>query len=119
MNYVKKLRVNCPTGMGSPLISKQQSEFQVNIFSNNRDIRLDIFVQRTWMPPPSALSKLAPWLRYWLLSGNYRSIIKADLYNIEETNEGPCRSTRLAFSFQSNLDYEYEKTCFHHCLFTA
>ena len=60
------------------------------------------------MPPPSALSKLAPWLGYWLLSGNYRSIIKADLYNIEKTNEGPCRSTRLAFSLQSNLCYEYE-----------
>ena len=42
------------------------------------------------MPPPSALSKMAPWLRYWLLSDNYRSI-KADLYNKEETNEGPCR----------------------------
>ena len=60
------------------------------------------------MPPPSALSKMAPWLRYCLFSGNYRSIIKADLYNIEETNEGPCRSTRLAFSLQSNLGYEYD-----------
>ena len=69
------------------------------------------------MPPPSASSKMAQWLRYWLLSDNYRSI-KADLYNIEETNEGPCRSKRLAFSLQSNLGYEYE-TCFHHCLFTA
>ena len=59
------------------------------------------------MPPPSALSKMALWLRYWLLSDNYRSI-KADLYNIEETNEGPCRSKRLAFSLQSNLGYEYE-----------
>ena len=35
------------------------------------------------MPPPSALSKMALWLRYWLLSDNYRSI-KADLHNIEE-----------------------------------
>ena len=59
------------------------------------------------MPSPSALSKMAPWLRYWLLSDNYRSI-KADLYNIEQTNEGPCRSTRLAFSLQSNLGYEYK-----------
>ena len=50
---------------------------------------LDVCVQRTLMPPPTALSKMAPWLRYWLLSDNYRSI-KADLYNIEETNEGPC-----------------------------
>ena len=71
------------------------------------------------MPPPSALSKMAPYLRYWLLSNNYKSI-KADLYNIEETNEGPCRSKGLAFSLQSNLGYEYETNIFyHHCLFTA
>ena len=63
------------------------------------------------MPPPSALSKMAPWLRYWLLSDNYRSI-KAYLYNIEETNEGPCRSTRLAFNLKSNLGYEYETNMF-------
>ena len=63
------------------------------------------------MPPPSALSKMAPWFWYWLLSDNYRSI-KADLYNIEQTNEGPCRSTRLAFSLQSNLGYEYETNMF-------
>ena len=63
------------------------------------------------MPPPSALSKMAPGLRYWFLSDNYRSI-KADLYNIEETNEGPCRSTRLAFSLQSNLGYECETNMF-------
>ena len=61
--------------------------------------------------PPNALSKIAPWLRYWLLSDNFRSI-KADLYNIEETNEGPCRSTALAFSLQSNLSYEYETNMF-------
>ena len=54
------------------------------------------------MPPPSALSKMALWLRYWLLSDNYRSI-KADLYNTEETKEGLSRSKRLAFSLQSNL----------------
>ena len=30
------------------------------------------------------------------LSDNYR-YLKADLYNIEETNEGPCRSKRVAF----------------------
>ena len=63
------------------------------------------------MSPPCALSKMAPWLRYWLLSDSYRSI-KADLYNIEETNGGPCRSTRLAFSLQSNLGYEYETNMF-------
>ena len=34
--------------------------------------------------------------------------IKADLYNIEGSNEGPCRSKRLEFSLQSNLGYEYE-----------
>ena len=47
------------------------------------------------------------------LSDNYRSI-KADLYKIEETNEGPCtcRSKRLAFSFQLNLGYEYETNMF-------
>ena len=46
--------------------------------------------------------------------------IKADLYNIEETNEGPCRSKRLAFSLLSNLGYECETnmSC-HHCLFKA
>ena len=57
------------------------------------------------MPPPSALSKMAPGLRYWLLSDNYRTK-KADLCNIEETNEGPCRSARLAFSLLSSLGYE-------------
>ena len=62
------------------------------------------------MPPPSALSKMPPWLRYWLLSDNNRSI-KADLYNIE-TNEGPCRSKRLAFSLQSYLGYEYVTNMF-------
>ena len=45
------------------------------------------------------------------LSDNYRSI-KADLCNIEEANEGPCRSKRLAFSMQSNLGYEYETNMF-------
>ena len=45
------------------------------------------------------------------LSDDYR-FIKADLYNIEETNEGPCRSKRLAFSLQSNLGYEYETNMF-------
>ena len=45
------------------------------------------------------------------LSDNYKSI-KADFYNIEETNEGPCKSKRLAFSLQSNLRYEYETNIF-------
>ena len=46
------------------------------------------------------------------LTDNYRSI-KADLYNIEETNEGPCRSKRLAFGLPSNLGYdEYETNMF-------
>ena len=39
-NFVKKyMRITSPTGMGSPFDSEQQSEFRVNIFSNNRDIR--------------------------------------------------------------------------------
>ena len=45
------------------------------------------------------------------LSDNYRSI-KTDLYNLEETNEGPCRSKRLAFSLQSNLGYKFETNMF-------
>ena len=40
------------------------------------------------------------------LSDTFKSI-KADLYNIEETNEEPCRSKRFAFSLQSNLGYKY------------
>ena len=47
-------------------------------------VELEIRVNRTRMPLPSALSKMTLWLRYWLLSDNYRSI-KADLYNIKET----------------------------------
>ena len=43
---------------------------------------------------------------------NPRRSIKAALYSIEETNEGPCRSKRLAFSLQSNLGYEYETNMF-------
>ena len=39
-NYVKKvLKVTCPSGMGSPFDVNNLSEFQVNIFSNDRDIR--------------------------------------------------------------------------------
>ena len=34
------------------------------------------------------------------------------MYNIEETNEGPYRSKRLAYSLQSNLGYEYETNMF-------
>ena len=41
------------------------------------------------------------------LSDNYRSI-KTDSYNIEETNEGPRRSKRLAFSLQSDLGHGCE-----------
>ena len=37
-NYVKNnLRITCPTGISSPFDS--ESEFQVNIFSNDRDFR--------------------------------------------------------------------------------
>ena len=45
------------------------------------------------------------------LSDNYRSI-KAVLYDIEETNEGPCRSKRFAFSLKSNLKNEYKTKMF-------
>ena len=45
------------------------------------------------------------------LSDNYRSI-KAVLYNIEQTKEGPSRLKRLAFSLQSNLKDEYETNMF-------
>ena len=51
------------------------------------------------MPPPSALSKMALWLRYWLLSDNYRSI-KADLYDIEETNAGFIRIREMSGKFK-------------------
>ena len=51
------------------------------LFSSKDKSKLDICVQRTRMPQPSALSKMAQWLRYWFLSDNYRSI-EADLYNI-------------------------------------
>ena len=61
------------------------------------------------MPPLSALNKMA--IKVLALSDNYRSI-KADLYNIEETNKEQCRSKRLAFSLQSNLGYEYETNIF-------
>ena len=63
------------------------------------------------MPPPSALSKMVLWLRYWLLSDNCRSI-KADLYNIEETMRDHVDQKRHAFSLQSNLGYEYETNTF-------
>ena len=56
------------------------------------------------MPPPSALSKMALWLRFGLLSDNYRSI-KADLYNIEETMRDHVDKNRHAFSLQSNLGF--------------
>ena len=42
------------------------------------------------------------------LSGNYRCI-KANLYNIEETNEDLFRLKKLAFSLQSNQGYECER----------
>ena len=45
------------------------------------------------------------------LSDNCRSI-KAVLYNIEEINEGPRRSERLAFSLLSNLGHKYETNKF-------
>lgn len=58
------------------------------------------------MPLPSALSTMAPRLRL-ALSNNYRTI-KADLYNFEETSEGPYRSKGLTLIMQSNLGYGYD-----------
>ena len=89
---------------------------EVNSFDEKQSVirvgrKLDKCVQRARMPPTSALRKMTLWLRYCLLSDNYRSI-KADLYNIAETNEGPCRSKRHAFSLQSNLGFEYETDMF-------
>ena len=52
-------------------------------------------------------------------SDNYRSI-KAGLYNVEETNGGPCTSKGAAFGLPLNLGYEYETNMFAiHCLFKA
>ena len=48
------------------------------------------------MPPSGALIKVLT------LSDKYRSI-KADLYNIKKTNEGPCKSKRFAFSLTFKL----------------
>ena len=70
------------------------------------------------MPPPSALSKMALWLRYWLLSDNYRSL-KADLYNIEETIRDHVDQKDLHIVCSQTLGMNMKQTCFHHCLFTA
>ena len=76
-NFVKKKwRITSPTGLGSPF---DYSEFQVNIFSNNRDIRK---YQRFHMKILSrkrgiTLSKkLEDYLSYWygfplLIVNNY------------------------------------------------
>ena len=48
----------------------------------------------------------------WNVNSALEGTLKIYLYNIEETNEGPCRSKRLAFSLQSNLGYEYETNMF-------
>ena len=41
-NCVKKWRITSPTGMSSLLKVNNYSGFQVNIFRNNRDIRLHL-----------------------------------------------------------------------------
>ena len=41
----------------------------------------------------------------------YRSI-KAELFDMEETNEDPFWSKRLTFTLQSNLKYKYETNKF-------
>ena len=55
-------------------------------------------------------------IKVLVLSDNYRSI-KANLYNIEVTTEGQCRSKRVTFILKAKLGYEYETTRFHHSLF--
>ena len=70
------------------------------------------------MPPPNAWSKMALWLRYWLLSDNYRSV-KADLYNIEETMRDHVDQKDLHLVCSQIQDTNMKQTCFHHCLFTA
>ena len=52
--------------------------------------------------PAYCLEQDGTWIKILALLDNYRSI-KADLYNIEETTEGPCGSNRLTFILQSNL----------------
>ena len=71
----------CPGTPHYSAISTKGSNSPFSSLDENL-LKLDICDQRTRMPPASALSKMALWLRYWLLSDNYRSI-KADLYNIE------------------------------------
>ena len=65
-----------------------------------------MFPKDTNAPPPP-VPRVRWHLKVLALLDNYGSI-KADLYNIEETNEDPCRSKRLTFILQSNLGYEYE-----------
>ena len=62
------------------------------------------------MPPPSALSKMALWLRYWILADNYRSI-KADLYNIEETGK-----KRLFIPYKTVAINSFVKTITNMCM---
>ena len=72
----------------------------------------------TRMSQPSALSNGGGTLIKVLdFSDNFRSI-KADLYNLKETTEGPCGSKRLTFIMQSHIGYKYETKRFHHSLFT-
>ena len=58
--------------------------------------------------PPSALCTL---IKVLAMLDNYRSI-KADLFNMEETNEDPCWLKRLTFTLHSNLGYQYETNTF-------
>ena len=105
LNNKATMTLSCSTGSsGTYSTGFQKSSVKCLWPYDEAMYKLDICVQKIRMPPPSALRKIALWFRYWLLSDNYRSI-KADLYNIVETNEGPCRSKRLAFSLQSNLGY--------------
>ena len=56
-NYVEKnLSVTCPTGMGSLLIVNNCCELQVNIFSNNIDIRKYQSICMMTLPPRKAMT---------------------------------------------------------------
>ena len=61
-NYVKKLRVTCPTGMDSPLIVNKKSEFQANVFINDRDIRKYQSTCTTTMSPTTTTTGLCQYL---------------------------------------------------------
>ena len=60
----KNWRITAPFGMSSPFDSEQCSEFQVNIFSNNRDIRLHLENSKS-KKGHNFVKKLEDYLPYW------------------------------------------------------